>query len=401
VPGETLGEALKRGPLSSERVASVIGAVASALDHAHAHGVLHRDVKPGNILLREDGAVKLADLGIATAAEQTRITTSGTLLGTAAYMAPEQLEGGEATPRSDVYSLAAVAFEALGGRRARLGATPLEVAHQIATEPPPDLREACPDAPPELADVLARGMARAPEERPESAGELAAGLRRPLLAKRGPDAPDTAEMPARKTERAPAPAPVPRPRPAARRARPTWLPGAALAALLLAAAIAVVVMGGGNPESGDGERADRSAQERRQAQRQERRRSAAAERREEESAPAESAPEESAPAESAPAEAPVGSAEDGVALNAEGYELMQQGRYDEAIPILERAVAAFPEGTTDLDYAYALFNLGRSLRLAGRFEEAIPILERRLEIPNQTETVQAELDAARGSSKHP
>ena len=103
------------------------------------------------MLIREDGVAKLADLGIATAAESTRITRSGIVLGTAAYMAPEQLEGDEPGPAADIYSLAAVAFEALSGRKARVGATPVEIAHRAATEPPPDLREAWPDAPPGAA----------------------------------------------------------------------------------------------------------------------------------------------------------------------------------------------------------------------------------------------------------
>jgi tetratricopeptide (TPR) repeat protein len=83
------------------------------------------------------------------------------------------------------------------------------------------------------------------------------------------------------------------------------------------------------------------------------------------------------------------------ALNDQGFRLMRAGQYDEAIPILQRAVNAYPSGSTDLTYAFALYNLGRSLRLAGRPKEAIPILERRLRIPNQTETVRQELEAAR------
>ena len=74
---------------------------------------------------------------------------------------------------------------------------------------------------------------------------------------------------------------------------------------------------------------------------------------------------------------------------------MNQGRYDEAVPVLQQAVDSFPEGTTDLNYAYALFNLGKSLRLAGRYDEAISVLEQRLKIPNQTDTVQRELDLAK------
>ncbi|HYP48037.1 MAG TPA: serine/threonine-protein kinase, partial [Thermoleophilaceae bacterium] len=158
VQGETLAAALKRGPLGPRRSVSVISGAAAALDHAHGHGVVHRDVKPGNLLLRRDGITKLVDLGIATAADQTRITHSGTVLGTAAYMAPEQLDGTEVTAATDIYALAAVAFEALSGQRARQGRTPMEIAHRVATEPPPDLSEAWPRAPRAAVEALKRGM---------------------------------------------------------------------------------------------------------------------------------------------------------------------------------------------------------------------------------------------------
>jgi len=88
----------------------------------------------------------------------------------------------------------------------------------------------------------------------------------------------------------------------------------------------------------------------------------------------------------------------GAQLNDEGYALIQQGRYDEAVPLLQRAVAAFPKGTSDLDYAYALYNLGHALRLAGQPQEAVPILEQRLQIPNQVATVSQELAAARAEA---
>ena len=103
-----------------------------------------------------------------------------------------------------------------------------------------------------------------------------------------------------------------------------------------------------------------------------------------------------APEEPAPEEQPAASGQaDGARLNEQGFQLMNEGRYDEAIPILQRAVDSFPAGASDLNYAYALFNLGRSLRLAGRPDEAIPILERRLQIPNQTGVVRRELELAR------
>src|SRR5918999_2208706 len=212
VNGEALARTLKRGPLPSERVASMVRDVGSALDHAHAHGVVHRDVKPGNVLMRRDGVTKLVDLGIATAQDHTRLTHSGMVLGTAAYMAPEQLEGGETTPATDIYALAVVAYEALTGERAREGRTPIEIAHRIATGPPPDIRDAMPDASPQAAEILKRAMARDPRERPGSAGELATGLARAL--DEPPTAPTRAVPPTAATRAAPRPAPVPAPAPA-------------------------------------------------------------------------------------------------------------------------------------------------------------------------------------------
>src|SRR5215211_7916252 len=173
VPGENLADALRKGPLGTERALSVVHDVAAALDHAHGHGVIHRDIKPANVLLREDGLTKLVDLGIATAADQTKITRSGIVLGTAAYMAPEQIEGGETGPHTDIYSLAVVAYEVLSGKRARSGRTPMEIAHQVATEGPPDLQEFWAEAPPGAAAALCRAMDKNPSERPQSAGELA------------------------------------------------------------------------------------------------------------------------------------------------------------------------------------------------------------------------------------
>jgi serine/threonine protein kinase len=175
VDGESLAEALRRGPFPRGRVIQLARELGNALDHVHAQGVVHRDVKPANVLLRHDGAAKLADLGIAVSVDQTRMTRSGTVLGSAAYMAPEQLEGGEIGPPADIYALAAVCFEALAGRKPREGRTPMEIAHSIATGPPPDLREHAPELP-EAAEALARGMARDPAARPRSAGALAAEL---------------------------------------------------------------------------------------------------------------------------------------------------------------------------------------------------------------------------------
>jgi hypothetical protein len=107
---------------------------------------------------------------------------------------------------------------------------------------------------------------------------------------------------------------------------------------------------------------------------------------------------EAAAGSAAPSAAPVSASSDGAALNAQGFALINEGRYEEAVPILRQAVASYPEGTNDLNYAYALYNLGKALRLSGHPDEAIPILERRLEIPDQQSTVAAELGRARAEA---
>ena len=180
VDGPHLGRELSSGPMKSRRAVEVLAATASALEHAHEHGVVHRDVKPANVLLGRDGTIKLADLGIATAADITRITRSDVALGTASYMAPEQLEGGRVGAATDLYALATVAYEMLSGAKARSGRTPMEVAHAISTEAPPDLRETWPAAPPEAAAVLTAAMARDPEDRPDSVCDFVSDLARAL-----------------------------------------------------------------------------------------------------------------------------------------------------------------------------------------------------------------------------
>jgi tetratricopeptide (TPR) repeat protein len=418
VDGETLRDAIARGPLPPQRAIEVIRDAAAGLDHAHSHGVVHRDVKPANILLRQDGMAKVADLGIATAAERTAITRSDVVLGTASYMAPEQLTGDRAGPRSDVYALAAVAFEVLSGHKARVGKTPVEVAHEVVSGSPPDLAAVLPNAPPTAVEALMRGMARDPEDRPASAGALARDLERALGSKPAAEE-ETEEATAplsRDVVAAPPSAPLTNPARPRSGALPTppprrtstarsWATRAAVLAVIAIAAVVGFAALGGSGDDQDGGQRERVADkqgggdERSKAQRESAGGQAAS--KSEDSA-AENPPAAEAPA-AKPAPAPASSEEtatthDPVALNDQGYALMQSGDYDGAIPLLERAVAAFPEGSQELTYGYALYNLGRSLRLAGRPEEAIPILERRLQIPDQAETVQRELDAARAAA---
>jgi len=118
VPGETLGDRLAReGRMSPEAALSILEGVASGLDAIHDRGIVHRDVKPANVLLGVHGTIKLADLGVATVADRTRITSAGAVVGTFRYMAPEQLDDEPSTPRVDVYALAVVAFEMLSGQK--------------------------------------------------------------------------------------------------------------------------------------------------------------------------------------------------------------------------------------------------------------------------------------------
>jgi eukaryotic-like serine/threonine-protein kinase len=418
VPGESLASALRHGPLGPRRVARMARELGGALDHAHTHGVVHRDVKPANVLLRNDAVTKLVDLGIATASDATRITRSGTVLGTAAYMAPEQLEGREPGPSVDIYALAAVCYETLAGRRPRDGKTPVEIAHAISSRPAPDLRDHWPAASPAVAEILRRGMARDPAERPDSAGQLAGELARAL--EQEPRTAVTKRLPRRAVAPASSAAPPaaaepltpprfqraddPAPGGAGRRHSLPYVV-AGLLVLLAIAVLAVVLLSGG--DGGGGERSDTVAQQQQQPQREPERRkeNRPSERQQAQPAPAptEEEPAEEAPAEPAPApapepepqeEAPAEQPASGADLNQQGFDLMNQGRYEEAIPVLQRAVDAL-SGSGDVTYAYALYNLGRSLRLAGRPAEAIPILEQRLAIPNQRGVVKRELEAAR------
>ena len=236
VPGGTLGDVMKEAPLEPARVLQVLRPVAAALDHAHAHDVVHRDVKPSNVLVSDRGAVKLGDLGLATAAEITRITPPGSILGTPAYMAPEQAQPVPCTPATDIFALATIAFEALSGTRPRTGSTAMAVLRQAANMPPPDLRERRPGTPAAAAETLCRGMALEPAERQHSASalldELEAGLGAPQPTRR---------MPPVRRKRTPADVLAAADAPAGAPAPPRRRRGRLIAVLALVAAAAAVV----------------------------------------------------------------------------------------------------------------------------------------------------------------
>jgi serine/threonine-protein kinase len=199
VDGSPLSDVLRtQGALAPPEALRVLGGLAAALDAIHARGIVHRDVKPPNVLVGTEGAVKLADLGIADVADRTRITTSGAIVGSFSYMAPEQLHGASPSPKMDIYALAAVAYETLCGTKARPEGNPLALAHAIATQPPPDLRKIRPEAPAGAAAVLAQGMSSDPGQRPKTAGELVKTLERAYE----PARPAVPSVPARRRRRA-------------------------------------------------------------------------------------------------------------------------------------------------------------------------------------------------------
>jgi len=375
VEGDSLADVLAaQERLEPDKVVPVVRAVAAALDHAHQNGIVHRDVKPANILLTPSGEVKLVDLGIANAADRTQITSAGTVLGTPSYMAPEQLEGGALTPAVDVYALAVVAYEALTGRKARSGRTPVEIAHQVANEPPPDLREVLTSAPPAAAEALCRGMAVDPRERPATAGAFARELESGLRA------------PARRTEptRALAGVATPGP-PRRRRALPAWLPLAGGIVLIALVAVALATaLGGGNSETP--ERVTPAAP------------TESAEEEQPAGGDGQPPTEEQQPQGGGEAPAAARNPETGVQTHLQGHDALLAGDYGRAIELQRQAIQML-EGSNRPEYWYAYYDLGVALMRSGRPDEAIPYLEKRLQFPENRGVVKQELRRAQAAAR--
>jgi eukaryotic-like serine/threonine-protein kinase len=379
VPGENLAAHLERGAaVDCEQLAREL---LEAVAHIHDAGILHRDIKPGNIVIEPGGTARLIDFGIAQPRDATAMTKTGLILGTERFAAPEVMQGEAATEQSDLYSCGVV-LRACEGPHSQV-----------------------------LEEVIEWLTAEDPRGRPTSARQALVRLERGGAAVEEPTQAFAFEPETPRPE-APPPAP-PSPPPASGPSesasnRGRWGAIAALLALVVAlAVIALVALGGGEDEQPQS-RAQRQAQagggsqEKRASQEKEATAKESTKPAEESGAEEESSSsEEPQQSENAAAAVPAPEGTDasgGTTLNEQGYELIQAGEYEAAVPVLEEAVASFPEGSEDLAYAYALFNLGNALRLSGRPEEAIPVLERRLEIPNQTSTVEEELEAARSEA---
>ncbi len=179
VQGRPLSELLaERGTLPPEEILTILAQVARALQVVHDAGVVHRDVKPSNILITREGLAKLTDFGISTGTNQLPMTAAGMVMGTAQYLAPEQAMGNFATPAGDLYSLGIIAYEALCGHRPFTGASQVDIAYQHVNSPVPPMPQTIPAA---VRQVVLDLLAKRPAERPFSARELARSMDRIVI----------------------------------------------------------------------------------------------------------------------------------------------------------------------------------------------------------------------------
>jgi serine/threonine protein kinase len=176
----TLRNAIIAGPIAMDDAMMILSSVASALDAAHAAGIVHRDVKPANVLIDPGPMVYLGDFGLARDPEGEALTAPGQVLGTIDYMAPELIDGEGVGPATDIYGLACLAVETLTGAVPFARDTDAAIMYAHIVDPPPSVSERRSDLPQSLDDVIAAGMAKDPDERPPSAGALVMDMLRAL-----------------------------------------------------------------------------------------------------------------------------------------------------------------------------------------------------------------------------
>ena len=176
--GESLAAKIERGPLKLDEATEIVTQVASGLSKAHEKGIVHRDIKPGNIFLTSDGLAKIVDFGLAKLATQTKLTKTGTTVGTVMYMSPEQARGGETDHRSDIWSLGVVLYEMISGRPPFGGEHETALVYSIMNEEPEPLTALRTGVPMELERIVGKCMAKKPDERYQHPDELAVDLKK-------------------------------------------------------------------------------------------------------------------------------------------------------------------------------------------------------------------------------
>ena len=342
--GGSLEERIRsEGAQPPERVLTWLEEAATAVDAAHRRGIVHRDIKPANLLLDDRDEVRVADFGIASAAGFDSMTLTGTVLGTAGYLSPEQAMGKRATPASDLYALAVVAYELLSGQRPFESDSPTTEALAHVNAPVPSIAGRRAGLPPELDRVFRRALAKDPQRRYGSAREFVADLRDALADR--PTAP-TAVLAGEEP----------------RRRSPAYLVPLVLilAAGAAGAIVAAIVAGGGSdPQvvtrtvTGPGGTTTVQRTVTHQT----------------------TAPAPPPPPPPPPPPAAVGAS--GQTLNDNGYSLMQQGNFAGALPLLQQAVQKLSgTGPSDPYEGYANYNLGYTLYRLGRCSEAVAYLKR-------------------------
>jgi len=348
VRGGSLQDVLDReGAQSPGAALGWLEQTARALDHAHARGVVHRDVKPSNLLLDKEGRVHVADFGVASAAGLDTLTQTGTVIGTAGYLSPEQALGRPATAASDRYALAVVAFELLAGARPyeNENATAEAAAHVHA--PIPVLSQVAPGVPPQVDSVFRQALAKEPDDRYSSCARFVSALRLAFQDAAG----STRVVYGQRT---------PQPRP--RRTWPLVLSLLLLAAAGAAAAVVATHRGGSGPSRKVVERVTVTAQGATVVQ------TVTAQQ------PSASPPATSSPAATG-ATSTSGGGASGTSLAAQGYAKMQAGDYAAALPLLEQA-ASYLQGTHSLDEAYNDYNLAFALaKTQGCSQQVLQLLD--------------------------
>jgi hypothetical protein len=371
LPGGTVADRAREGRIPRDEALSWLGQTALALDEAHAAGVVHRDVKPANLLLDERRNVHVGDFGIARVVDESTfgMTAAGTVLGTAGYLSPEQARGERATSASDIYGLGVVAYELLTGSRPFEGGSATEEAAAHLNDPVPPASERTTDLPPAVDEVLVRALAKEPSERYRRASDFVHALE-DVLAPRAESVVVPAATPDFELRRV------------ERRSRflPALVLGLLLAALVAGGVVAAVLTAGnGGEESATPGQDVRTITQPTTVQG-------------DPTTIIQTTTTRAPTAEEGPT--PVGggnvSYDDAVALTDQATALMGDGNYADALPLALRAYRSL-RGSGEVYEAYAAYNAGRSYVELGNCRKGVALLDASEQIQGQRD----EIDAAR------